>query len=208
VAMLLTDRQNDALCELINIAFSRTAASLSEMTGDRVTLDVPHVAVYPISELRAALGNFAGQDLATVHQIFAGQVSGDALLLLNYDGAMMLTDLLTAEPVQSRRLNTSAREALTEVGNILLNACLGVFGNLLEVQVSFSVPRLHVEALGVLLESLVIGRDELQYALVVHTGFRLRGSAVTGFLMIALGVSSLDYLLKAVERWEERQGHL
>jgi chemotaxis protein CheC len=206
--MLLTGRQTDALSELINIAFSRTAASLSEMTSHRVTLDVPQVAIYPIADLSAPLSRFAGQEVASVHQIFSGSMAGDALLLLNYSGATMLTDLLTAEPVRSERLNTSAREALTEVGNVLLNACLGVFGNLLEVQVSFSVPRLHVNTLETLVRSLVIGRDELRYALVVHTGFQLRNSEVMGYLMIVLGVASLDYLLKAVERWEERQGQV
>ena len=38
-------------------------------------------------------------------------------------------------------LDASGREVITEVGNIVLNACLGVFGNLLKVQVTFAVPR-------------------------------------------------------------------
>ena len=33
--MELTDYQKDALTELINIAFARTAASLSDLTGNR-----------------------------------------------------------------------------------------------------------------------------------------------------------------------------
>src|SRR5690349_18384962 len=148
--MELTEQQRDALSELINIAFSRTAASLSELTGHRVLLDVPKVAISPINELSAALAEFLPAEVATVHQVFSGPVTGDALLLLNYDGAVTLTDLLTAERVKSDRLNVSAREVLTEVGNILLNACLGMFGNLLQVHVSFSVPRLHLETLDAL----------------------------------------------------------
>ncbi|HKP86473.1 MAG TPA: chemotaxis protein CheC [Blastocatellia bacterium] len=204
--MQLTERQNDSLAELINIAFSRTAASLSEMTGHRVLLDVPQVAIYPVNELAARLGEFLPAELASVHQVFTGPLTGDALLLLNYDGAVMLTDLLTDEVVKSRRLNESAREVLMEVGNILLNACLGVFGNLLEVRVSFSVPRLHLETLGDLVKSLVIDKEELRYALVVYTAFRVRNSAISGFLVIALSVVSLDRLIQEVEYWEERIG--
>jgi chemotaxis protein CheC len=48
---------------------------------------------------------------------------------------------------------------LTEVGNILLNACLGTFGNILKVQVSFSVPRLNLESLNQIVESLRINRE-------------------------------------------------
>lgn len=204
--MQLTERQNDALAELINIAFSRTAASLSELTGHRVLLDVPKVGVYPVSELAERLAHFLPAELASVHQVFSGPLSGDALLLLNYEGAVMLTDLLTDEAAHSQRLNESAREVLTEVGNILLNACLGVFGNLLEVRVSFSVPRLHLETLNQLTRSLVVDREELRYALVVYTAFRVRDSAISGYLVIALSLVSLDRLIQEVENWEAKQG--
>ena len=39
--MLLTEKQKDALGEIINIAFARTAASLSQLSGHRVLLDAP-----------------------------------------------------------------------------------------------------------------------------------------------------------------------
>lgn len=204
--MRLTESQNDALTELINIAFSRTAASLSELTGHRIVLDVPKVEIYPVNELSGRLAQFLPAELASVHQVFTGPLTGDALLLMNYDGAVTLTDLLTDEAIHSRRLNESAREVLTEVGNILLNACLGVFGNLLEVRFSFSVPRLHLEKLGELVRSLVIDKEELRYALVVYTAFHVRDSAIRGYLVIALNVVSMDRLLQEVENWEQRQG--
>ena len=205
--MQLTERQNDALAELINIAFSRTAASLSELTGHRVLLDVPKVEIYPVSELAMRLSEFLPAELASVHQVFTGPLTGDALLLLNYEGAVTLTDLLTDESLRSHRLNESAREVLTEVGNILLNACLGVFGNLLQVRITFSVPRLHLETLGEMVRSLVIDKEELRYALIVSTSFRVRDSAISGYLVIALSVVSLDHLIQEVEKWEDAQGN-
>src|SRR5262249_47331281 len=143
--MELTELQKDALSELINIAFARTAASLSELTGHRVILDLPKVAIHPINELSATLAAFLPAEATTVHQVLSGPVMGDALLLLNYDGAITLTDLLTDEPVRSEGLNESAREVLTEVANIIMHACLGMFGNFLQVNVSFSVPRPRLE---------------------------------------------------------------
>jgi len=205
--MQLTERQRDAVSELINIAFSRTGAALSELTGHRVLLNAPEVSVHPTAELPAALAKFVPGEVASIHQVFGGPVAGDALLLLNHDGAVRLTDLLTDEPVPSSRLDESAREVLTEVGNILLNACLGMFGNLLDVHVSFSVPRLHLETLDDLLASLRAGDDaEPQYALVIYTAFQIRDSAVRGFLVMVLSVTSLDRLIQEVEAWEERQG--
>lgn len=203
--MLLTDKQNDALTELINIAFARTAASLSELSGHRVLLNAPGVEVIVIDELSGALKDFIDEEVVSVHQIFSGPVAGDALLILNYEGAVRLTDLLCEHRGSSPRLDASAREALTEIGNILLNACLGVFGNLLHVHVSFAVPRLHLESLDKLMRTITIGAEEVRYAVVVCTAFQIKENAVSGYLAIVLGVSSLDRLLRAIENWEERQ---
>ena len=204
--MKLTERQSDALSELINIAFARTGAALSELTGHRVMLNPPEVAVYKADELRDALAKFVPGDVASIHQVFAGPVAGDALLLLNYAGAVQLTDLLTDGHNGSAFLDESAREVLTEVGNILLNACLGMFGNLLKVHVTFSVPRLHLETLDELLESITTGKGELHYALVIYTAFQIRDSSVKGFLVIVLSVASLDRLIQEVDVWEAQQG--
>jgi chemotaxis protein CheC len=205
--MEMTERQRDAVSELINIAFSRTGAALSELTGHRVLLNAPEVSVHPMKELPEALAKFLPGEVASIHQVFGGPVAGDALLLLNHDGAVHLTDLLTdGSGPPSSRLDESAREVLTEVGNILLNACLGMFGNLLDVRVSFSVPRLHLETLDELLASLIGGDNGPQFALVIYTGFQIRDSSVKGFLVMVLSVSSLDRLMQEVEAWEERQG--
>jgi len=202
----LTERQRDALSELINIAFARTGAALSELTGHRVLLDPPEVAVYRTEQLSGALAKFVPGDVASIHQVFGGPVAGDALLLLNYAGAVQLTDLLTDEHTVSNYLDESAREVLTEVGNILLNACLGMFGNLLNVHVTFSVPRLHLETLEELIASTTTDKKEMHYALVVYTAFQIRDSSVKGFLVIVLSVGSLDRLIHEVDAWEAQQG--
>lgn len=206
--MELTERQRDAVSELINIAFSRTGGALSELTGQRVVLNAPEVSILPTAELPAALAKFMPGEVASIHQVFGGPVAGDALLLLNHEGAVQLTDLLTdGQHAPTSRLDESAREVLTEVGNILLNACLGMFGNLLDVHVSFSVPRLHLETLDQLLGSVGTAAGEPRYALVVYTAFHIRDSAVRGFLVMVLSVTSLDRLIQEVDAWEERQGH-
>lgn len=202
--MELTAAQEDALIELLNIGFGRAAASLSQLTGHRVVLDVPQVSIHPIATVRNALTQVVSDDVASVHQIFSGPVAGDALLILNHQAAGILKELLTDEPPLPLRLDASAREVLTEVGNILLNACLGTFGNLLNVQVSFSVPRLDLDTLDGVLQSLIVNREGMRYALLVHAGFKLRDTEVTGYLVIVLSVASLDRLLRAVESWESK----
>jgi chemotaxis protein CheC len=201
--MQLTPLQQDAVTELINIAFSRAAASLSDLTKCRVDLEVPEVSVHAIDEVSTAIGRFVSGDVATVHQVFTGPVAGDAFLLLNFDGAVHLVDLLTDSYTTKGTLGAAAREVITEVGNILMNACLGVFGNLLHVRFSFSVPKLSLDDLGFMVRSLAIADDALQHAMVVGARFKMRGSEVTGCLVLVLGISSFELFLKAVETWAD-----
>src|SRR5262249_12066328 len=126
--MQLTEFQLDAVSELINIAFSRAAASLSAiLEGNRVDLDVPEVSVHPLNQLWPALSRLVQGEVASVHQVFTGPVAGDAFLLLNFEGATRLVDLLTGSTTPTAYMGASTKEVVTEVGNILMNACLGVF---------------------------------------------------------------------------------
>ena len=204
--MQLSPVQHDALVELLNIGFGKAGASLSKLTGQRVVLDVPHVAVHPLDQLNAALSDLVTGDVASVHQVFTGPVAGDAMLLLDPAGAAILKELLTDEPALPLELDASAREVLTEVGNVLLNACIGSFGNLLKVPVGFSVPDLDVAQLQEIIERFSSGGDAFRFALVVTSAFRLRDSEVTGFVVIVLTVQSLTRLLIALDAWERTQG--
>jgi chemotaxis protein CheC len=203
--MELSENQRDSLTELINIGYARAAGALSELTGYRIVLEVPKVAIHPLEVITDMLGEVVTGDVASVNQVFSGQVAGNALLLLDQKAALMLNELLTDERVPSNNLDTSVREVITEVGNILLNACLGVFGNLLQVQVSFSVPRMSVDSVEGILNSITVRDQELRYGLMIHTRFQLRNSKVSGYLVIILGVTSLDRLLVQLRHWEERQ---
>lgn len=203
--MELTYTQKDALTELINIGYGRAAGALSELTGYRITLEVPRIAMHAIEEIAPQLTRMVAGEVASVTQVFSGPVAGNALLLLDERAAVMLSELLTDEVAPSKGFDSGAREIITEVGNILLNALLGVFGNLLQVQISFAVPRLRVDTIDSVLQSITVQDEELRFALMIHTRFRLRANNVSGYLIIILGITSLDRMLAELEKWEERQ---
>lgn len=190
---------HDALTELFNIGLHKAAASLSELTGQRIIVDLPRLWVCPVEETHLRLRELIEGELATVHQVFMGSMTGDAVLVLEYENASRLAALLTkGEVAVDGRLDQSAREVLAEVGNVILSSCLSAFGDMLHVAVSFSVPRIHVESLDGLLRSLKVESDELHYTLLAATRFRLTEGEVGGYLMIAVGISSLDLISKAL----------
>jgi len=159
--MELSASQKDALTELINIGYARAAAALSDLTGHRISLEVPEVAIHSIPEIKEKLQRVITGEVASVNQVFDGPIAGNAILLLDSEAAMLLNRLLT-DRSDSPELDGAAREVITEVGNIVLNACLGAFGNLLKVQVTFTVPALQIESVHKVLQSITVAGDELE----------------------------------------------
>jgi chemotaxis protein CheC len=197
--MTRSDFEIDALAELFNVGLHRAAASLSEITGQQIALAMPKLVICPIDEIETRLADLIEGEIATVHQLFGGAVAGDAVLLMDHDKAAMLARLMTSgEAAVGGRLDQSGREVLAEVGNIVLGACLSGFGDMLQVPVSFSVPRIHIESLKSILASLVVKTGEPQYAMVAATQFKLSTLAIDGYMVIAVGSKSLERIAMAL----------
>ncbi len=196
--MRLTREQKAALQRLVDAGFERTTAALSELVDKRIRLAGPEIVVCPLPELYPRLTAMLPGEVVTVHQIFGGAVAGDAMLLLEFDSASTLVRLLTGSTPLPGRLSQTDQDALVEVGNILLNAFVGTISNLLQLRVIFTIPYLRLEAVDTLLDTLMVGQEELRYALLVSTRFWLEDDNVDGCLVLVLGVSSLEGLLRHI----------
>jgi chemotaxis protein CheC len=189
---------------LINIGYGRAAASLSKLVGKRIILRAPTVELHAISNLSQALIKLTGKEVSSVHQVFSGAVGGHALLLLDRHSADVLTALLLKDAkVEDRK--SAEREALTEMGNIVLQSAIGICGNMLKLQVAFSVPNVSLEAIDDLLKSIVVGDAELKFALLIDTRFQVADQEVSGYLAVVLGLTSYSLLLTELDKWEGRQ---
>jgi chemotaxis protein CheC len=51
-----------------------------------------------------------------------------------------------------------------------------------------------------MLDTLIISQEELKYALIAITQFRVKNSTIKGYLVIILAVSSLEKLLESLEK--------
>lgn len=199
--MQLTAANSDALAELLNIGHGRAAAALSEMTGHRIILEVPSIHLVAMEEMDAFLGRSLSGTVVCINQAFAGPLTGNAMLLMDKASASILSNLLERHAIFSREEGV-ARDVMTEAGNVFLNACLGAFGNLLEIQISFAVPRFELDSVPALLRSISLSGEHLTHAVVAQTRFSLRQSAVSGYLVIIMGLTSLQCVVRGLEQWE------
>jgi chemotaxis protein CheC len=202
--MQIAKLDRDRLTELINIGYGRAAGSLSKLVGKRIILRAPTVELHAINNLSQALVKLVGKEVSSVRQVFSGAVGGHALLLLDRHSADVLTALLLKD-ANVEDCKSAEREALIEMGNIVLQSAIGICGNMLKLQVAFSVPNVSLEAIDDLLNSIVVGDTELKFALLIDTRFQVADQEVSGYLAVVLGLTSYSLLLAELDKWEGRQ---
>jgi len=196
--MQLNNQQKDALTELINIGFGRAASALSILVEQRVLIETPSVDLYPIMDLGKVLHILPGNEIISVHQVFTGRIAGTAMLLMDVPSSNSLVDLLNGGEGEVDPNKEADQAAMQEIGNILLNAFTGSFGNLLQVHISFTVPFVSYETLDNMLHSLMINHKELQFALVVRVNFNVLKGNVSGYVVIILGLQSMESLVESM----------
>ena len=198
--MYITPEQQDALSEMINIGFGRAAATLSVLVGQRVLLEAPRVELLSIPELRSVMIPLSSGSEIIVHQIFKGSLSGNTLLFMDIQSATILVDLLSGGSGVSHDLTDYDREAMLEIGNILLNSYIGSFANLLNTQIAFAVPNLCDETLHDMLDHFELAEGQLSYTLLVKTEFHFTNRSIGGYVVLIIGINSLEELFRAIER--------
>jgi chemotaxis protein CheC len=136
----LTELQRDTITELLNIGMGRAAAALSEMVGEEVALTVPFVEVLSRRDAAGLVRDKGCERIVAVLQEFSGLFWGNTLLVFPEEKSLDLVHSLIQDTFPLDIMTEMEQEALMEIGNITLNACIGSIANVLQSEVSSSLP--------------------------------------------------------------------
>ncbi|EJE50274.1 chemotaxis protein CheC, inhibitor of MCP methylation [Acidovorax sp. CF316] len=191
----LDAEQIDALSEIFNIGVGKAAAAMGQLMRDEVLLSVPHVSIFTVSEAAQQLGA-AGSPMYGVRQPFRGVFNGDALLIFPGDKSLDIVRIVAGQSLSGEDLSSIEQDAMTELGNVMLSACLATLADLLGNEFELSPPRVDVG------DSRTILGTRIQNHLVVflHIRFELLSSQIEGFVVFVLNTTSLLALRSAVDR--------
>lgn len=199
----LDAEQIDALSEIFNIGVGKAAAAMGDLMHDEVLLSVPHVSIFTVSEAAQQLGT-AGSTMYGVRQPFRGVFNGDALLIFPGDKSLEIVRIVAGQSVPGEDLSAIEQDAMTELGNVMLSACLATLADLLGNEFELSPPRVDVG------DSRTILGTRIQNHLVVflHIRFELLSSQIEGVVVFVLNTTSLLALRAAVNRLLGRQAEV
>lgn len=197
----LNNVQLDAFKEISNIGMGHAATALSQMIGQTVYLQVPHVTITEISQVPEHLGGAEKMMVGITLQIL-GDARGSIMLLFPQNSAHHLLCSLLGQQGEELTMNEMTVSALKEVGNILASAYLSALGNLLNKTLIPSVPLLAYDMAGAVVDHVLIDLSQTgDLAMMVETDFtgeENRTFDIKGHFFLMPDPATLDIFLNAM----------
>lgn len=181
---LLNEPQRDALQELMNISMGQAANALARLIDTKITLSIPLIVSATPTEFIALLQT--SEDNWFSRQSFLGQISGEVLTLLNKEGCGVIARSMDYDLPLTE---TSSRELVLELANILAGACLNGFSEQLSLTTRLNMPTLYFPV------SDSIEPFRWGSTLLMEVEFRIDASQFDSKVVICLDEKSVDALL-------------
>lgn len=200
-APVLTELQEDALAELLNIGMGLASASLSEIVREEVQLSVPSVEFLLKKELINYITKTNDEKLTCVKQSFSGTFWGNALLLFPETKSLSLVRAMTGDTLPMEDLTDMEQDVLSEIGNIVLNSCLGSLANVLGDQIQSQVPVCLVGTGEEVLTSDTENSKKIEHVMLIRLDFSVPQIDVGGYVVFLLDVDSIARLQEEIDNF-------
>lgn len=129
----------DAYRELVNVAIGRAGESLAKQLNEFINLPIPNVNVIETNELQMAIDEInAGERVSAVSKGFVSAgIRGEALVIFSDANADSMVELLNYKSANTQEKRI---EALMDISNILIGACLNALSEQLSVTFCHTSP--------------------------------------------------------------------
>lgn len=200
----LSELEHDALVEIFNIGVGQAAAAMSGIVNEAVTMSVPSISFLNRADAASMLGQRDEQlqRICGVSQHYAGAFSTEAILMFPEDKSLEIVRLMVGELVPLAELTEMEQEAMSEIGNIILNSCIGTLANIFEQELQGSLPVYHVGTSEDILSASGTAADSV--VMMLHIDFILEMHQIHGYVAFILDVSALHDLKQQINLYLRR----
>ncbi|HEU0282533.1 MAG TPA: chemotaxis protein CheX, partial [Gallionella sp.] len=140
----LSEHQQDALIETFNIGMGQAASCISRFAGEEIALSVPRLNVLRGADQADAIKTaIRSPRICAVSQDFTGSLDTRALLIFPEEQTQEIVRSMVGEAAGADGLSGMEQEALSEIGNIILNSCIGSLSETLQNDFHCSLPVCH-----------------------------------------------------------------
>lgn len=196
----LSDLHLDALAEVFSIGAGRAALSLSEIVNDEVRISVPSVQVISSEDINSTTLSLNSGRFGAVNQCFRGPFNAEAVLLFTEEQALKIVSDMMGSQMSIDELAEFEHEAMCELGNIILNACLSAMADIFNFTLESSLPAYAVASADEILHRLKENSNQ-PYVMVLHIDLAIEKRHTAGNLVFLLSSASLTSLVTHVDQF-------
>jgi chemotaxis protein CheC len=188
--MNMSEIERGAVTDLLNVAVGNAAAALNDMVREEVRLSVPFIHFLDSRQAAARLEDEAHRNHSiAVKQQFRGPFFGEVMLIFPERKSLDLVRLIMGDAVPLDSMTELEQEALLEVGNVILNACLGSIAKQVGERIESSLP-IYVRGTGEKILSAGGGGGPGDIVMFLHVDFALDKRRIYGYVAFVMDVES------------------
>lgn len=195
----LTELQHDALVEIFNIGVGQAAAAMSRIVNEEVTMSVPLITFQSRAEVARRLGSTEGRRISAVAQQFSGAFNTEAFLMFPEEKSLEIVRLMVGQSLSLEELSEMEQEAMSEIGNIILNSCMATLANASGKELQGSLPMYHVGTGNDILSQS--GKQWDGVVMTLQIDFNIERHHIYGYVAFLLDMPALQDLTQYIDSY-------
>ena len=185
----LSAAEKDLMVELFNIGVGKAAASLAIISKQEVGVSVPEIAVISFDDFIKTLPE---QEICCVIQRSYGSLESISALIFSQEGSFEIVRRMLGKHMDVSENTELYQDAIREIGNIMLNSCMGSIAKTLAIEIQTELPSLQMSTPNTMLAKNLLANDDM--ILDVTIDMHLTESDISGSIVFIMGPFSLKNL--------------
>ncbi|MCZ8156605.1 MAG: chemotaxis protein CheX [Leptospira sp.] len=192
----LTELEQDAINEIFNISLGGAAKLLSEMISNEILLTVPSLRIVKLEEALhiESLKNF---QVCSIEQKFTGGLGeGSAFILFHKDSSLEIVRMMMKDYVEINEVSHFEKDALSEIGNIILNSILSNLAKMSEKKIETEIPEFFLGEYEEVLKRDEKSIEKVDSILLAYIDYHVKGKDIKGYIFFLLEFETIKQLSK------------
>ena len=187
----------DALGDIISIGTSCAAQSLSQVIDQSVQLSIPNVSLVKIEDVSVETLRLKAEVFGVVTQEFTGALNTKVMLLFAEEAALQIVENMIGMEMDRDAIREIENEAMCELGNIMINACLSSVADTLHISIESSLPHYVIQSRDEIVTTILHDKKQ-DFVLISSIDLVIEQCPIEGKLLFLMNKSCLNNVIDEI----------
>lgn len=200
---MLTLEQQNTLIDICNTGMKHAAEQLSALLNTKIDIIAPKIHLLDINSTYKNQLFSADAILSYVYQDMTQDIMGRAILIFQrHHTTTLMSSVLSELPqLSDQEIRVCEREAMLEIGNIVISSCVHAIRCRLSCNIMLGFPKYGEDIIIRLLQSQLLNVHQASSKMIVlDTKLETKDKEILGKLLLILTLDSVAHLLEKLNQ--------